>query len=273
MGVYVKAEKFLNQALKIWETKLDKTHPDYAFYLDELGLINLNLKRFTIANKFFAAAFKAQRLQELLIFGFASEAEKQSYVITANRFFSHLLSLQHNLSAGYQRGFSYDAALFNRARILNSSQQLRQSIYNSADTIIQNKYNNWIDDRQQLSFWYAKPIAERPDYVKDLEDQANTLEKELTHNSSEFKNQKSKENITWQTIQQNLKSSEAAIEFVDFHFGNGKRYTDSTYYIALLLRKNQEYPKLIKLFKKNSLTVYWAKHVMKISLRFIQEEL
>ena len=42
--------------------------------------------------------------------------------------------------------------------------------------------------REQLAYWYAKPITERPDYVKDLEAQANTLEKELTRLSSSFQN-------------------------------------------------------------------------------------
>src|SRR4029077_2319023 len=68
-----------------------------------------------------------------------------------------------------------------------------------------------------------------------------------------FKTQQSKDNITWRTVQQNLKPSEATIEFVDFHFYNGNKYTDSTYYIALLLRKDKPEPQLIKLFEKKQL--------------------
>ncbi len=34
---------------------------------------------------------------------------------------------------------------------------------------------------------------------------------------------------------------------------NGKRYTDSTYYIALLFRKDKPEPELIKLFEKKQL--------------------
>ncbi|MGH2563612.1 MAG: CHAT domain-containing protein, partial [Ginsengibacter sp.] len=89
--------------------------------------------------------------------------------------------------------------------------------------------------------------------VKDLEEDANTLEKDLTRLSSAFKNQQAQNNITWKNIQQNLKPNEAAIEFVDFNFYNGKRYTDSTYYIALLLRKDKPEPQLIKLFEKKQL--------------------
>jgi hypothetical protein len=48
------------------------------------------------------------------------------------------------------------------------------------------KYNAWIDLRELLSFWYTKPVTGRPDYVKDLEVQANTLEKEFTRLSSAF---------------------------------------------------------------------------------------
>ena len=92
-----------------------------------------------------------------------------------------------------------------------------------------------------------------PSYVADLEEQANTLEKELTRSSSTFKNEQHKNDVTWKNIQQNLKPNEAAIEFVDFNFFNGKRYTDSTYYIALLLRKNKPEPELIKLFEKKQL--------------------
>ncbi len=60
-------------------------------------------------------------------------------------------------------------------------------------------------------------------------------------------------NITWKNIQQNLKPNEAAIEFVDFNFFDGKRNTDSIYYIALLLRKDKPAPQLIKLFEKKQL--------------------
>ena len=96
-------------------------------------------------------------------------------------------------------------------------------------------------------------MAERPDYVKDLEEQANTLEKELTRNSSAFQKQQAQNDITWQSIQQNLKPDEAAVEFVKFHFYNGKRWTDSTYYIALLLTKIDTTPRLIPLFEEKQL--------------------
>ena len=59
--------------------------------------------------------------------------------------------------------------------------------------------------------------------------------------------------LHWQTIQQNLKPNEAAIEFVKFHFYNGKRWTDSTYYVALLLTKNDTEPQLIPLFEEKQL--------------------
>jgi hypothetical protein len=59
--------------------------------------------------------------------------------------------------------------------------------------------------------------------------------------------------ITWKTVQQNLKPDEAAIEFVKFNFYNGKHWTDSTYYVALLLTKDKTEPELISLFEEKQL--------------------
>ncbi len=125
--------------------------------------------------------------------------------------------------------------------------------------------------RKQLAFWYAKPIAERPAYVKDLEEQANTLEKELTRLSSAFKKEQAEKEITWKDIQQSLQQDEAAIEFAKFNFYNGKRWTDSTYYVALLLRKDQPEPQLIPLFESRQLNnLLRVSNTSQPSIPFIQ---
>src|SRR5258706_2513925 len=204
-------------------------------------------------NKFYSAAFQSQNIQVKKVFQFTSEVEKQSYLKKITDLKNYFLSFNTVASPKSTQGFTYNVSLSYRNLILSSSQQLLQSIYNTTDTSVKNKYDKWIDDRQQLSIWYSKPISDRPDYGKNLEEQANTLEKELTRISSAFKTQQNQNNITWQAIQQNLKTNEAAIEFVDFNFYDGKRYTDSTYYIALLLRKDRSEPNLIKLFEKKQL--------------------
>ncbi|MEP6513035.1 MAG: CHAT domain-containing tetratricopeptide repeat protein, partial [Parafilimonas sp.] len=251
LGQYGKAEPLYLEAKQIRKKVLGKDHPLYAESCLNLANLYASLKQSQKAYNFYAESFKSQNTQINKIFQFTSEAEKQSYLKRIPDFENYFLSFDITNSHPAE-GFTYDVSLFHRILILSSSQQLRQAIYNITDTSVQKKYNTWIEIRKQLSFWYAKPIAERPDYAGDLEEQTNTLEKELTR-ISEFKNEQLQQSITWQTIQQNLKSTEAAIEFVDFNFYNGRRFTDSTYYIALLLRKDKPEPQLIQLFEKKQL--------------------
>ncbi len=251
-GQYKPALQFCSQAIHIYEKTFGSNHPDFSQSCFDLANIYGLLKNTFEANNFYYRGFKSQHNQLEKIFKFTTESEKEHYIKKIADFQRYFLSfLIGNPSASH--GFTYDLSLSSRNLILSSSQQLRLAIFNSTDSSIQNNYDKWIGLREQLSFWYAKPIAERPGYIKDLEDQASALEKELTRSSSAFKNEQSKNESSWQVIQQNLKPNEAAIEFVDFNFYNGKRYTDSTYYIALLLRKDKPQPQLIKLFEKKQL--------------------
>ena len=253
MGQFEKAETLYLESKNIREKLLGKEHYDYSQSCLNLGNLYWMEKKPENANIFYTESFESQNKQLNKIFQFTNESEKQSYLKKIADFNNYFYSFSTLAYSNSRQAFTYNVSLSNRNLILSSSQQLRQSIFNSTDTSIKNKYDNWNSIKEQLAFWYAKPIAERPAYVKDLEEQANNLEKDLTRSSSAFKNEQGKNNITWKTIQQNLKPNEAAIEFVDFNFFNGKRYTDSTYYIALLLRKDKPEPELIKLFEKKQL--------------------
>ena len=59
--------------------------------------------------------------------------------------------------------------------------------------------------------------------------------------------------VNWGLIRESLKPGEAAIEFAEFNYYNGRRWTDSTYYVALVLRKDKEIPALVPLFEKKKL--------------------
>ncbi len=253
-GEYEKAISLLLEAKEIREKTLGKAHPDYIETCINLANLYFKLKEAEKANELYSEAYQSQSIALKKIFQFTSEAEQQSYLKKIANFQNYFLSFT-SVYPNSDANFMYDVSLSNRNTILSSSKQLRKVVYNLSDTISKNKYNNWINLREQLAFWYSKPVAEQPDYIKDLEEQSNTLEKELTRISSAFQQEQQQGDVTWKTIQQNLKLDEAAIEFAKFHFYNGSRWTDSTYYIALLLTKQAE-PKLIPLFENNQFTNY-----------------
>jgi CHAT domain-containing protein len=253
MGQYKKAEPLYLEAKQIQEKVLGKLHPAYYKNCSDLANLYRNIKEPEKAKELYTEAFTSQQIQVKNIFRFTSEPEKQDYLRKVADFESYFLSFDVSPNTHPDHGFSYNLSLSQRNLILSSSQQLRQAIYNTTDTSIQNKYKAWIDVRKQLAFWYAKPISDRPDYVQDLELQANTLEKELTRLSFSFRKEQTTKEITWKDILQSLKQDEAAIEFAKFNYYNGKKWIDSTYYVALLLRKNQPEPQLIPLFESRQL--------------------
>lgn len=253
MGLYKKAEPFYSEALKLADDLSGKEYPDYLTISNNLGNLYWSLKEFEKARHFYSELFNAQRIQNKKMYQFTSELEKQFYARQAENFGNYILSFHANEKNYASPGLSYDLSLFNRNGILSSSIQMRSSILNSTDTTIRNGYENWVELKKQLAFWYTKPIAGREEYVKPLEEKANTLEKNLTRFSSEFKKQQEQQELSWKNIKQNLKIGEAAIEFIEFEYYNGKRWTDSTYYIALILRKDKLEPELIKLFEKRQL--------------------
>ncbi|MEO6166222.1 MAG: CHAT domain-containing tetratricopeptide repeat protein [Chitinophagales bacterium] len=251
LGQMDKALTALTESDHLFSQILESDHPDLSQCIMSLATLNSSLGRNEEAQKNYLRVIKGAESYTKKVFVFTSEVEKQAYLNSISDVKDNYLSFI--ISTSYAgAGFSYDISLSNRNLILSSSQNLKNSIYNHSDTSIQNKYDTWIDAREQLAFWHAKPIAERPEYVDSLEDHANTLEKELNRLSAVFQQNQQQTNITWQTIQQNLKPNEAAIEFVKFNYYNGKRMTDSIYYVALLL-KNEGEPQLISLFEKKQL--------------------
>lgn len=54
-------------------------------------------------------------------------------------------------------------------------------------------------------------------------------------------------------MQHQLEPGEAAIEFVKYKYYTGKRWTDSIYYLALLLKNEGDEPEMIRLFEERAL--------------------
>jgi len=251
-GQYEKAEPLYAEALHIFE-KVGKETPDYVESCQALATLYWNQKNPEKAIEIYKEALTAQNNQLNKVFQFTSEAEMQSYVKKFSDHENHFFSFSTSLYPHSRQGLSYDVSLSHRNLILSSSQQLRNIIYTATDTSIKNKYTAWIDIREQLASWYTKPATDRPAYVSGLETQAEKLEKELARLSLAFSDEQRQKNVTWKDVHQHLKPDEAAIEFVKFNFYDGRRMTDSIYYIAFLLRKDKNEPVLIPLFESGQI--------------------
>jgi CHAT domain-containing protein len=251
MEQYQKAASYFLEARQLWEKVVGKEHADYIQNTNDLARVYWNLDQPVKANELYVQAFNAQYNQVNKIFQFTSETEKELYIKNVNGTGDEYQSFYYQKISHSNAGAPYTMSLLSRNLILSSSQKLRQVIYNSGDTILINKYNDWTNLKQRLAELYSKGTAGLSEQIREAEEKADQIEKELSRQSSEFKEMRKK--ISWGNVEQSLKKNEAAIEFVEFRLYDGKQWTDSIFYIALVCRKDIKEPILIPLFEKKKL--------------------
>ena len=246
---YAKAAAFFQEAKDIREKTLGDHHKEYGASCRNLANVYWLIHQPAKAETQFRESFAVNAYNLNTVFKITNEKEKVAYIKNvageANVVFSFYSS--RKLSADHP----YTLSLFHRNLILSASQALQKQLFYSTDTMLVGKYNEWTDLKKYLAVLYTKPVAERKENMAGLEDKAGELEKELTRLSAGFRKQQ--QQTGWKDIQNTLKATEAAVEFVEFRYNNGKHNTDSIYYIALVLRKDKPLPTLVHLFEKKQL--------------------
>jgi len=252
LGEYDKAEKYFLAARKTWLSNLGLEHP----FLSENSLnlarvywqVNASLK----ADQYYQKAFEAQLNQTRRIFSFTSEQEKQLYQERIYGAVDEYQSFYFKKMSETNSGLPYTIALLKKNQILSSSSQMRQFILSNGDTSLIRKYNEWISLRSQLASLYSRGDASLKNQISSISDRSVLYEKELVKNS--FKTDNSKHSsVNWPEIKATLDATEAAIEFIEFNYFDGKKITDSIFYAALVLTKRMTEPEIVFLFEKKQL--------------------
>lgn len=189
-------------------------------------------------------------------FAFLSESQKENYIKTISNNFSSSQSFYSNYAKTKPEigGKSYNIELATKGLILRSGIQMRQSILNSGDIKVLEKYDEWVKIRSGLASQYSLSVAERnDDMIISMEKDAQILESELTRLSSSFQQVTALGNVNWQDIQKQLSSNEYAVEFASFNYRHKNTWTDSIKYIAIVLGYNYKHPEIIKLCEQRQL--------------------
>lgn len=260
---FTKAITYLSQSATLWKRVMGENHPSYQLCISNLAKAYWNAKDTANANKFYALAFDIQNKQIKNIFQFTSEQEKSAYLEniggSVDEYYSYYLKTEPKENASQP----YKIALLSSNLTLSAAQNLKQQIYNSEDSSLITEYNNWLALKKQTGTLYLAKNSDDNEILKTIEQQANTLEKDLVSKSSTFENA-IHSTISWQAIKDSLKENEAAVEFESFNYFNGLKNTDSVYYIALLIIKNKPQPVLIKLFEQKQLDALLATNTTEI---------
>jgi CHAT domain-containing protein len=252
MSKYDKAEQFFFKAREMWRQSLGEAHPFYTDNTLSLAKVYWGKNDVEKANDLFIKAFESQIKQAGRIFSFTSEDEKQLYLKNITGSEAVYQSFYFDKLKNGNKGQPYLISLLKRNQILSSSQQLRKQIYTSGDTSLVKKYDTWIRVKKQIAALYSKGEAAPQEHLKALTENADLLEKDIVRYSIGSQHAQEKV-VEWKAIQQQLMPGEAAIEFIEFNYFNGRKFTDSIIYAALVLRKEYPEPVYIMLCEKKQL--------------------
>ncbi len=268
------AEQLFIEAKDVRAKILGKQHPDYlascnnlALLYQNMGAVSGNLKDRELYEKAEQLYIEANEIQVFLSVEsakFMSQKEREKYL---SRKLNNSFEIYHSFfltkceNNEKLNGIVYNNALNIKGQLLKSSVSTRKAVLKSGDTLLINKYKKMNYIGKILVKQYTLPVNEHRADIKQLEEEVNTLEKELTRIIADLqvaKNLQSLEDlvgldIKWADIKKSLKKDETTIEFIRFNYYNGYEWTDSTLYYALVLRKDYVYPKAVFLFEEKQL--------------------
>jgi len=274
MGNYNEALPLLFECKEIWAKTIGSGHPYYATSLNNIASVYQNMKNEAAAEPFLLEANQNLTNQIRQNFSFLTEKEKEDFMNTINKYFQvyHSFVFDRKTENPAMVEMSYNNELALKGIILQSAVAMQNAVMNSGNEELIQNFKKLIEVKEALGKLYLLPTNERWANTDSLEAVANNLEKNLMRESSEFNQFNTKLNITWKEVQNKLNPNEVAIEFASFKYYNGKRWTDSTFYCALVLRKNYTYPKMIFLFEQKELDTLLNYAGENITLLYAQPE-
>jgi CHAT domain-containing protein/Flp pilus assembly protein TadD len=248
MGDYAKAEPLVKQAFEILKETLGEKHPEYENSLINLALLYWNMGDYVKAVPLFHQDFQLRQDLVASNFNFMSERQRNKYWSTQQGAFEILYPSfyysYHNQKPSIS-AFAYNNELFLKGLLLNATTQVQNAILESEDEALINTYYELKSLRERIMFLQQQPI-EKQFGLDSLELVAESLDKDLVLKSQDYRQNKEQYQVTWDKVRDKLKKNEVAIEFSSFLFYPN----DSTCFnkiVALLVRKDSEYPKYIEL--------------------------
>jgi tetratricopeptide (TPR) repeat protein len=248
-----KAEETALKSISIFEKNYGKNSSSASGVTASLAFIYESTEKNEKAKENYLAALKTQRDLLEQNFSFLSESEKESYVNSVslyNDMFNTFAS-KNKISDPSITGLVYSNEIYNKGLLFRSSTRVKDIILESKNKELISNYTQWMDTRQELSVLYSTPEINRKKNVREVEEKANELEKQLVVQSENIKNELKSSKAEWEDVKAKLKTGQSAIEFI--HYTRNDEYKDDLY-AALVITPNSKSPEMIELFTDEQLT-------------------
>lgn len=272
-GNLTKAYNYFSEATQIKEQLFGPNHPELAVLIHNLAGILKDLGQYKQAEQNYDRAFELYNKQLREYFPFLSDNEKARFYAKMKEKFDmfNCYVMQRGMVNKSLIGKMYDNQLAIKAILLNSSKKVRRIISESKDDKLKQDFISWINIKNDLSRFYSLRVRELKRIganIDSLEKLANTLEKNISRQSSFFEKEYDKKIVHWQDVRKLLKKDEAAIEIIRFSFFRNGQWTDTIFYAALIVTsETKDYPEMVVLERGYDLEKFYIKNYEK-SIRF-----
>ena len=254
-GQYEKALPLYLEALQNAENSLGKQHKIYGNRLLNLASFYTQTGQPALGLPLFLEYWSNLKNQISGGFSFLSENEKNALIQTMEKSFHTLQSqyLQFSKDSKSVAGYSYDLEMATKGMILASGINMQSAIRSSGDSLALAMYDDWLLLRGAIAREQSMPLEQQRNDLSEIVEQAEKMEAQLARRSTELTGRKEVGMVDWKQVQQALGDQDVAVEFTSFRYGHGNYWTDSTVYMALVLRKNDEMPKMVPLCTEKQL--------------------
>jgi tetratricopeptide (TPR) repeat protein len=239
-GKYAQAEPLYQRALTIRESALGPAHPFVGDTLASFAALYYAEGVPSKAEPLFDRTLENLGNQCEYDFSYMSEKERLEFVGNVASFFQLYFSFcfAYGDSNPALIGKMYDALLWQKGLASRSIAALRAQIAASGDPEAIKMLDRLTAKKTQLSKLLIEAPSDRAQWrkrVEELEQEANDLERVLVKRSTVLAEDRRLARVTWRDVQKGLGPHEGAVEFVRFQFCDGKKWTPTVYYAALIV--------------------------------------
>ncbi len=263
---------YFKKSIEVKSRTLGDAHPEWITTFMNLAGIYHWQEKIDSAKFFYNKVLKNYAEQLNNYFPVLSENDRIEFSQTLKKNIATILSFafkQSNLSKEIQ---SFN--LQQKGLALKNSLETTTTILNSLDSNLLEQYYDWKTLQRKIAKAYTLSNQQQINQklkLDSLQQIANRLEGQLSRASAtiSFQLEYQKRRTTFQDLKKELAPNEAAIDFLNFQYYNGKEWTDSTLYCALLTRNNSIQPEMFVLTETKELQKILQNAVTDISDNFV----
>lgn len=250
LGNLMQAKKYYEKALKInaghWGNKHNKLVPKIQI----LAGINESLGESVESAKLYQQGISISINWMQQQFSSFSEMQQERLLNAYNNTFEKFQST--TLRKSKLVGEALNAQLFLNGLLLDNKKNLLTTLKSETDTTILIAFKEWQNLTETLAKIYALPKKSRIINTDSISNRISDLESLLARKSRTIQNKRAL--ITYDDILGKLDNNQAVLTFSRFQYHCPLRATDSTYYVAYVLKAGEKRPIIKYLFEEQELT-------------------